>query len=141
MTKNVKDSTKTNAVIMGRKTYFSVPDPMRPLKGRLNVVLTRDPSGFKYPENVIVCKSLDEAMEKLNEPAISKTVENIWIAGGSAVYKEAMESKFCHRIYLTEVKKSFDCDTFFPKLTEDFKQVKNDDNVPEEIQEENGIQY
>lgn len=36
---------------------------------------------------------------------------------------------------------TFDCDTFFPKLPENFVLVPNDENIPEEIQEENGIKY
>lgn len=36
---------------------------------------------------------------------------------------------------------TFDCDTFFPEITDDFKQIPNDQDIPDEIQEEDGIKY
>lgn len=57
------------------------------------------------------------------------------------VYKEAMESPDCYRIYFTRIMATFDCDAFFPELPKNFVLVPNDENIPEEIQEENGIKY
>ncbi|XP_055598089.1 dihydrofolate reductase [Uranotaenia lowii] len=141
MTKKVQNPEKRNAIIMGRKTYFGVPESKRPLPDRLNIVLTRDPAANQYPDGVMVCTSMQEALSELDKGQVANEIENIWIVGGNAVYKEAMESDRCHRIYLTEIKQTFECDAFFPKITEDFRIVKNDDDVPEEIQEENGIKY
>ncbi|XP_065080172.1 dihydrofolate reductase [Ochlerotatus camptorhynchus] len=141
MTKKLQDATKRNAIIMGRKTYFGVPESKRPLPERLNIVLTRDPGANTYPADVMVCTGMQEAVSKLDESPLVDEIENIWIVGGNAVYKEAMQSPRCHRIYLTEIKKTFECDAFFPEITDEFQLVKNDEDVPEEIQEENGIQY
>lgn len=52
-----------------------------------------------------------------------------------------MKTKYFHKVYLTEVMSSFECDTFFPLLTDDFKLVENDSDVTSEVQEENGIKY
>lgn len=140
-TKRVSDPTKRNAIIMGRKTYFGVPESKRPLPERLNIVLSRNPKLEDYPKDVIVCQSLPEAIAKIvDDSKYSKEIENIWIVGGSSVYQEAMESQSCHRLYFTEIKKEFECDTFFPKIPDEFKLVE-DENVSSEIQEENGIQY
>ncbi|EDS38910.1 dihydrofolate reductase [Culex quinquefasciatus] len=141
MTKKVNDSAKRNAIIMGRKTYFGVPEAKRPLSERLNIVLTRDPTANVYPAGVMVCTSMQEALDRLDQSPLVDEIETIWIVGGNAVYKEAMESDRCHRLYITDVKGTFNCDAFFPEITSDFKLVKNDADVPEEIQEENGIQY
>lgn len=84
---------------------------------------------------------MKEAIEKLEEPSLQAIIENVWIVGGYGVYKEAMESPLCHRIYLTKVYGCFECDTFFPELTSDFVQVPNDSDIPTEIQEEDGIKY
>jgi len=135
----VTDPSKKNAVIMGRKTYFSIPAGKRPLGGRVNVVLSTEPEKYDFPANVIVAKSLSESIAKIQE--VASTIENVWIVGGHSVYKEAMESEFCHRIYYTNVLATFECDTFFPKITEDFQLVANDPDIPVEIQEENGVKY
>lgn len=84
MTKKINDPTKRNAVIMGRKTYFGIPESKRPLRDRLNIVLTRDPSMQVYPENVSVCKNFEDAIEILQA---SEDIENVWIVGGSSVYE------------------------------------------------------
>lgn len=105
------------------------------------MVLTTEPDNHQFPPEVIVAKSLQEALEKLQEPALADVIENVWIVGGYSVYKEAMESPMCGRIYLTRVFANFECDAFFPNLNEDFKQVPNDEDIPADIQEENGIKY
>ncbi|XP_058455512.1 dihydrofolate reductase [Malaya genurostris] len=141
ITKRIANSNKRNAIIMGRKTYFGVPATKRPLPERLNIILTRNPCSNDYPSEVVVCTSMQEALSKLGEPPLVDEIENIWIVGGTAVYKEAMCSPQCHRIYLTEIKQKFECDAFFPEITNDFKLVTNDTDIPTEVQEENGIKY
>lgn len=142
MTSRVEDSNKINALIMGRKTYFGIPPSKRPLPGRLNIVLSRTSTSSEYPSDVILCTSLNDAMEKLHTEPYVHRIENIWIVGGTAVYKEAMDSKHCHRVYFTEIKEKFECDTFFPTIPKHFRLISNDDaNVPSNVQEENGIKY
>lgn len=126
---------------MGRKTYFGVPESKRPLPERFNVVLTGEPEKYSFPSEVIIAKSLDEALNKLQEPNLAGQIENIWIVGGYGVYKEAMTRSDCYRIYFTKIFSNFDCDAFFPEISNEFKQVPNDDDIPSEIQEENGIKY
>ena len=98
--------TFQNAVIMGRKTWESIPSKFRPLAGRTNVVLTRS-ADFSVDDDhsdVLVCGSLAKAVEALE----TRTTERVWIIGGSSVYEEAMKSDRCHRVYLTQVKKRSD---------------------------------
>uniref|UniRef100_A0A182YN11 dihydrofolate reductase n=1 Tax=Anopheles stephensi TaxID=30069 RepID=A0A182YN11_ANOST len=140
-TKKVEDANKRNAVIMGRKTYFGVPESKRPLPDRLNIVLTRNSSAYTFPPDVLVCGSLQEALDKLDTTSYGTDIENIWVVGGNSVYKEAMESDRCYRVYLTEVKQRFDCDAFFPEMPKTFVVVENDADIPTDVQEENGIQY
>lgn len=144
MTIKVNDPAKRNACIMGRKSYFGIPPAFRPLPQRLNIVLTRSATAAaEYPADVVVCGSLSEAMSVLRE-RYANEVENVWVIGGHAVYKEAMESELCNRIYLTEIKATFECDTFFPAIGGDFALIENvgeDSDVPAEEQEEKGIRY
>jgi len=140
-TTKIADSSKKNALIMGRKTYFGIPENKRPLLGRLNIVLSATSNQSDYPNEVLLCRSFDEAVAKLAEPSLSEEIENIWIVGGYSVYKEAMASPFCHRIYFTEIQATFECDAFFPNIPDDFQLVPNDAHLPTDVQEENGLKY
>jgi dihydrofolate reductase len=63
------------------------------------------------------------------------------VIGGTKIYEEGMNSDRCHRIYLTEIDQSFECDTFFPKI--DFQKFKEvtDPDVPQEQQREGDVTY
>lgn len=141
MTTTVNDSSKRNCVIMGRKTYVGIPPSKRPLPNRLNIVLSTTTSANDYPDDVILCKSLPEALSQISTTNIGNDIENIWIVGGNNVYKEAMLSQNCHRVYLTKIMANYECDAFFPTINSDFEVVANPADIPSEVQEENGIQY
>lgn len=126
---------------MGRLTYFGIPENKRPLPNRLNIVLSKNSVAADYPTDVVLCSSLNQAMDKLIQTDLGKEIDSIWICGGFSVYKEAMASDYCHRIYFTEIKAKFDCDAFFPDIPSTFKIVPNGENIPSEEQEENGLKY
>jgi dihydrofolate reductase / thymidylate synthase len=119
--KTFKDYTK-NMVVMGRKTWESIPDKHKPLKNRINVVLTRN-TDMKLKYNIESYKDthvkydFNEILEvvKLNK---NFNISNIFIIGGETLYKMALESKEVSKIYVTEVYEDFECDTFFPKIDE-----------------------
>lgn len=141
MTSTTTDPAKRNACIMGRNTYLGIPPTHRPLPNRLNIVLSRTATAADFPPDVLLCPSLSDAMRVLHE-RYADDVENVWIAGGNAVYREAMESELCDRIYFTEIRAKFECDTFFPEIdAKRFQLIENDGGVPKEVQEEKGIQY
>ncbi|KAJ9579633.1 hypothetical protein L9F63_004712, partial [Diploptera punctata] len=139
LTKQTKDKNKQNAVVMGRKTWESIPKKNRPLVSRINIVLTKQ--NIDFGDGVHVCNSFDDAVRKLSEPPLQDTIETTWIIGGSTVYKEAMLSPHCHRIYLTKVLKTFECDTFLPDIPAGSFSMVRDPDVTDEVQEEDGIQY
>lgn len=141
MTTTTVDPSKRNAVIMGRLTYFGIPANKRPLPKRLNIVLSSKSNSNEYPDDVVLCTSLNQAMEKLTTTDLGADIESIWICGGHSVYKEAMYSDYCHRVYFTEIKAKFDCDAFFPSIPDTFKLVPNDTDIPDTEQEENGLKY
>lgn len=133
MTRRISTPGKRNAVIMGRRTWESIPDKYRPLSERLNVVLTSQP--LKVPEGVNVERTLISAISNLGED-----VENAWIVGGSSVYQEALEKEFCERLYVTRIFRSYDCDVFFPSIGPQYV-LTIDPDVPDEVQTEEGISY
>ena len=65
----------------------------------------------------------------------------VWIIGGSAVYKDAMESDLCHRIYLTQIDQNYPCDVFFPKIDFGNFEPVSDPEVPQEQQREGDVTY
>ena len=119
ITRKTKDPHKMNAVIMGRKTWQSLPSG---LKNRVNIVLSRKITidelydNELYDDNVTceactIARSLDEAIQVCNKDNL---VENIFVIGGTNVYKEALDRNLVNKIYLTRIDKDYECDTFFP---------------------------
>ncbi|KAL4216692.1 hypothetical protein ACF0H5_024415 [Mactra antiquata] len=140
MTTLVENPEKENAVIMGRKTWFSIPEKFRPLKGRVNIVLSRELK--EVPEGVHIARSLPAALSLIQSDDLKHKIENVHVIGGSSVYAEAMTGPYLCRIYLTKVLKDFTCDTFLPEIDEQqFQKIQNPDHVPVELQEENDIKF
>jgi len=137
MTRALKDASKRNVVLMGRKTWDSIGG--KPLKGRLNVVLSRNPQPNQ--EGVMWASSLEEAVTLLREPPLLDSIETVWICGGENVYREAMDRPECHRIYLTQIDADVDCDTFFPSMDESRFELVSDPRAPQGKQSENGFDW
>jgi len=123
-----------NAVVMGRKTWDSIPPKFRPLKGRLNVVISRSmgkEDSATGPDGPLVVSGIEEALEALDKRG-EKTSDNeqsigdVFIIGGSSVYDSAFSLPQTKRVLLTKIKKpDYKCDTFFP-LDLDGEQAKED---------------
>jgi len=111
---------KTNVVIMGRKTWDSIPAKFRPLPDRLNVVLSRSAEAEAF-EGATLARSLPDALKALES---REDAGEVFCIGGAQVYKEAVELPNCARIYLTRVGIDADCDAFFPAFDENLFQVK-----------------
>ncbi|HAH04818.1 MAG: Thymidylate synthase [Parcubacteria group bacterium GW2011_GWA2_43_17] len=109
---------KNNAVIMGRKTWESIPEQFRPLKNRLNAVLSRR-TDFKAPDEVLHYESLTQVLKEL----ANKNLDEIFIIGGGSLYHEAIRRAECQKIYLTEVQGHFLADTYFPPIPPEFKKT------------------
>lgn len=102
-----KETTWGHPVIMGRKTYQSIG---KPLKGRLNVVVSKDTPLSKFPSDIEVARSLDEAFH-IVESHVGYNDE-VMVIGGSQIYRLAMP--MASKIYLTVVKSDFIGDAYFP---------------------------
>jgi len=116
LTTETRAPDKTNAVIMGRKTWESIPDRFRPLPNRHNVILTRQPD-YDPGKGARVAGDLDQALSLI---AAIESIDVIFVIGGGAVYDEAIRRKDCNRVFLTEIETRFRCDTFFPELPAEF---------------------
>ena len=129
LTSTTTSSSKLNAVIMGRKTWESIPDRFRPLPKRINVVLTRQES-LEFPEGVLSATSLPGALALLGD------VGRVFVIGGGAVYEQAVVLPECRNIYFTRIQSTFDCDTFFPEVSDRFQCQSVLKHA-----EENGLRY
>ncbi|KAK4803235.1 hypothetical protein SAY86_001438 [Trapa natans] len=117
LTSGTSEPGKKNAVIMGRKTWESIPSEYRPLTGRLNVVLTRSGSfDIATAENVLICGSMPSALEMLASSPYSLSIQSVFVIGGGEIYREALNAPQCDAIHITEINGSIQCDTFIPMV-------------------------
>lgn len=120
--KHFRSTTMGHYIIMGRKTFEATK---KPLPGRTSIVITRN-KDYKA-EGCIVVHTLDEAIKL----GIENKQEEVFILGGGEIYKQAMD--VADKIYLTEIKESFEGDTTFPKINYDiWKEVKREEFEPDE---------
>jgi dihydrofolate reductase len=108
--KRFKEITTGHAVLMGRRTFESLP--RRPLPNRRNIVVT-DISD-EHLKGCEMVYNIEEALEKCS------TSEETFIIGGASVYRQFLP--YTDRLYLTLINKSFEGDVFFPEI--DFTQWK-----------------
>ena len=123
--KRFKALTMGHPVILGRKTLATFPGG-RPLPGRRNLVLSRDP-GF-HPEGVEVFRDL---------PALlAAAPEDSFVIGGESVYYQLL--RYCDEVYVTRILDAGEADAFFPVLTADpaWELTESEKSV-----EENGMAY
>ncbi len=124
---------------MGRKTWESLPPKARPLKGRVNVVVTRDVRGLDLPkgegqgERVFGVGGIEEGLRRLremgtglrdggdgeggegDEEAEAVRLGRVFVIGGAEIYKHALEMECCERILWTRLRGEWECDVGFPK--------------------------
>jgi len=120
--------TKCNVVIMSKNTYFSIPESMRPLKNRLNIVLTREPKKYKeiteQYKNVLFTNDENIHENILLFPKKYSDTYNvldkffkIFCIGGNEIYQKYMP--LCKTIWVTKMKQDYGCDLFFDYNLED----------------------
>lgn len=102
--------------IMGRKTWESLP--LKPLPGRLNIVLTKDGSYETegMSRGALVCSNLGEALSIARETAAEDGVDEVCIIGGTALFEMALPR--AQRLYITEVEAEPEGDAHFPAFDE-----------------------
>jgi dihydrofolate reductase len=106
--KHFKNRTTGHAVIMGKRTFESLPN--KPLPNRKNIVLTSIPEGNfdKYYE----ASSLRDAIELCDKE------DEVFIIGGATIFKQALTFPAVDTLYITWVHEEFDADAFFPEFDE-----------------------
>lgn len=128
-TSSTSDPAKQNAVIMGRKTWESIPERFRPLPKRRNIVLT---SGDIDVLGVVCARSFVGAVAAAE---LDPTVERTYVIGGAEAYKSALP--YATLIYVTRVSGDFNCDVFFPIIPLTFTLV----SIEPDQRTADGIEY
>ena len=109
-----RETTRGKPVIMGRRTWESLPDAFRPLPGRHNIVVSRNLAYAATGATLVT--SLDEAIQKAGE------TNEVFVIGGAELYRQALP--LADRLYLTEVSGDFEGDAFFPQVpTSDWQEI------------------
>jgi dihydrofolate reductase len=125
--KRFKRLTTGNTVIMGKKTWESLP--RRPLPGRTNIVLTDDPN--EVIDGSVTAYSIEDALSKC------KKGEEIFVIGGGSVYRQFMP--VADKLYITHVHKNAPADIYFPEI--DLNKWKVADKEDFKTEEPNPIAY
>ncbi len=107
-----KEKTLGKVVVMGRETFESLPG-RKPLKDRINIVLSRSIIPETTTEGIIVCSSMDRLFSELAK----YPEEDIHIIGGSSVYSQMLP--FCSEVYITKFSNTHEADSFYPNLDND----------------------
>ncbi|WP_231758473.1 dihydrofolate reductase [Microbulbifer elongatus] len=114
-----KRTTLGKPVIMGRKTFESIG---RPLPGRVNIVITRNPDW--QAEGVEVVSSLEAALALADRRAQAERMEELMVIGGAEIYRQALP--VATRLYITEVDAEVEGDAFFPKIDDTWQEAARD---------------
>jgi dihydrofolate reductase len=114
-----KRTTLGCPVIMGRKTWDSLPPKFRPLPGRANIVVTRD-TGWRA-EGALAAHSIEAARD------LCPSGSNAWVIGGAQIYAQALP--LAHTVVVTEIARDFDGDAFAPALGTDWREAAREEHV------------
>ena len=126
--KRFKNLTTNHSVIMGRKTFESLTNP---LPDRDNIVITRD-TNYSKP-NIQVCSSIEDAIN------LTKTDTQPFIIGGGEIYSQTIN--IVDKIELTRVHKEFDGDAYFPEIPLDIFELINEENYNSDLENEFDYSY
>jgi dihydrofolate reductase len=114
-----KRVTLGNPVIMGRKTWDSLPPRFRPLPGRVNVVITRQEN---WQENgALRASSLNHSLQ------ICEQYSDVWIIGGAQIYAQALER--AHSAVVTEIDALFEGDAFAPHFPDHWVETHREQHI------------
>lgn len=109
-----KETTMGHPVVMGRKSWESIPEKFRPLPGRQNIVVSRDVNYQAEGATTITnLQDLDKVIDVEN-------TEKCFIIGGAQIYQLALDYKLVTQMYITHVDETFEADTLFPYINFDY---------------------
>jgi len=127
-------TNRYNIMIMGRRTWDSLPTRYKPLPDRINWVISRNAHLF-LPAEVSRFATFNEALEAAPKHYDPSRL-NCYVIGGAQIYHTALQHPQCQKLYITHLLKVFGCDTFFPDALSRFKMTAKSD-----IYQENNVSF
>ena len=115
-----KQLTSGNPVVMGRKTWDSLPARFRPLPGRTNIVVTRNADWSV--EGVVRANSLEEALQ-----AGAQHGDTVWVMGGAQIYAQALP--LADMVEVTIIHQDYEGDAYAPELGTEWVEASRQDLV------------
>ena len=103
---HLKKLTLGKTVLMGRKTWESLPEKFRPLPKRTNIVITRQ-TDYVVPAGVKIYTTISDAIA-------AHQAEEIMVIGGAEIYRQTIDA--ADTLYITEIHQIIDGDAFFPEI-------------------------
>lgn len=134
ITTSTKDPSKQNAVIMGRKTWESIPEKYRPFKNRHNFILSRSyQNNTENPDGALQFQDIDTCLKEISK---NHHIENVFVIWGGQVYNAVLSHPHFKKAYITRIYHKYHCDTFFDWLWLDFDEVSRS-----EMKQQEWIEY
>lgn len=127
--KRFKQITTGKKIIMGRKTFESLPGV---LPNREHIILTRDTNFTVDSDMVKIFYNLDELITKY-----SKCEDEVFVIGGAEIYTQLLP--YAQKLYLTKIDEGFEGDTYFPKIN--YSEFKVEYTSKQFTDEKNGLHY
>lgn len=133
---------RQNVVLMGRKTYASIPPHLRPLRNRTNIVISsqaRSELSDLIPEDrhdVLLASDIPSALRLLQTSSSNGSIPplgRVFVIGGAKIYEQVLRLQEARRVLLTRVQGEWECDTFFPELRAEEGWVKRERGELEEF--------
>lgn len=122
--KHFRKLTMGKPIIMGRRTFESIG---KPLEGRTNIIVTRDPR-FAV-DGAIVANSFKDGLDAALKAAEGESDE-VMVIGGATLYQAFLPHT--KRLYITEIKQSFNADTHFPPLDFGWEEISRESHEADE---------
>ncbi len=120
---HLKRNTLGCPVIMGRKTWDSLPPKFRPLPGRTNIVLTRQENW--HENGAEPKKNIDDALRYCEQ--LQPVPQTVWVIGGAQIYAQALA--LAHKIVITEIDASFEGDALAPELDARWHEAQRESHI------------
>ena len=109
-----------NSVIMGRKTWESLPYHSKPLRKRHNIIVSNTLDGnLINDQNCTVVCTLKDALQYCNDNHFSKN----WVIGGEGIYKSILDETSVDEIHVTNINNDITCDTYFPSIPKNYNMI------------------